>query len=253
MKIRTLIVDDELLGRDRLRQLLESEPDILMVGECGDGRSAVDQIQVLMPDLVFLDVQMPELDGFGVLDAIGPEKMPVVVFVTAHDRFALQAFEVHAIDYLLKPFDKERFRKALERARGEIRQRSDKGVDQRLSALLQELVPAPKPADRIAVKTGDRVLLIKVDELDFVKAADNYVELHKGKETHLLRETLGALEARLPQEKFVRISRSVIVNVDRIKELKPLFSGEYTVTLENGTELGLSRSYRDQLPRLGLG
>ncbi len=253
MKIRTVIVDDESLGRERMRQLLQGEPEIEIAGECGDGRAAVEMIRDLVPDLVFLDVQMPELDGFGVLAALGPEPLPVVVFVTAHDQFALRAFEVHAIDYLLKPFDRERFRKALDRALNEVRSRAGGGLDQRLTALLKEIKPAAKPVDRLAVKTGDRVLLIKVAELDWIKAADNYVELHRGRETHLLRETLNALEARLPAEDFVRISRSVIVNRERVRELKPLFSGEYTVTLENGTELGLSRGYRDALVRLGLG
>ena len=252
MKIRTVIVDDEALGRERMRQLLQSEPEIQIAGECGDGCAAVEMIREVAPDLVFLDVQMPELDGFGVLAALGAEALPVVVFVTAHDQFALRAFEVHAIDYLLKPFDRERFRKALDRALTEVRNRASGGLDQRLSALLKEIKPAAKPVDRLAVKTGDRVLLIKVGELDWIKAADNYVELHRGRETHLLRETLNALEARLPAEDFVRISRSVIVNRERVRELKPLFSGEYTVTLENGTELGLSRGYREALARLGL-
>ncbi len=252
MKIKTLIVDDEALARERLRQLLGGEAEIEIAGECGDGGTAVERIRETAPDLVFLDVQMPELDGFGVLAALGTETLPVVVFVTAHDRFALQAFEVHAVDYLLKPFDRERFKKALERAMQAVRQRTGGGLDQRLAALLQEFKPAPKAAERLAVKTGDRVLLLRVEELDWIKAADNYVELHKGRETHLLRETLNALEARLPAEKFVRISRSVIVNVERVRELKPLFSGEYTVVLENGTELGLTRGYRENLPRLGL-
>ena len=252
MKIRTVIVDDESLGRERMRQLLQGEPEIEIAGECGDGRAAVEMIRDLVPDLVFLDVQMPELDGFGVLAALGPEPLPVVVFVTAHDQFALRAFEVHALDYLLKPFDRERFRKTLDRALNEVRNRAGGGLDQRLTALLKEIKPVAKPVDRLAVKTGDRVLLIKVQELDWIKAADNYVELHRGRETHLLRETLNALEARLPAEDFVRISRSVIVNRERVRELKPLFSGEYTVTLENGTELGLSRGYREALVRLGL-
>ena len=252
MKIKTLIVDDEALARERLRQLLEREPEIEIVGECADGRDAVSTIQRESPDLVFLDIQMPELDGFGVLAAMGAEPAPLVVFVTAHDQFALRAFEVHAVDYLLKPFDRERFQTALRRALERVKHRESGAIERRQSALLAELKPAPKSAERLAVKSGGRVVFVKIHDIDWIEAAHNYVELHAGKESHLLRETLNAIEARLAPEIFVRISRSVIVNLERIKELQPLFHGEYTVTLHNGTRLTLSRRYRDQLPRLGL-
>jgi len=252
MKIRTLIVDDELLARERLRQLLQSEPEIELVGECADGQEAVAAIQKETPDLVFLDIQMPELDGFGVLEAVTADPAPVIVFVTAHDKFALRAFEVHAVDYLLKPFDRERFKKALARALDRVKHREGDDSKAAQSALLAELKPPARPLDRLAVKTGGKVIFVKLDEIDYIEAAHNYVELHVNKQSHLLRETLNSIEARLPAEKFVRISRSVMVNIDRVKELQPLFYGEYTVTLQNGVRLTLSRRYRDKLQRLGV-
>jgi len=252
MKIRTLIVDDELLARERLRQLLEGEPEIELVGECADGREAIAAIQKESPDLIFLDVQMPELDGFGVLQAVTIEPAPVIVFVTAHDKFALRAFEVHAVDYLLKPFDRERFKKALGRALDRVQHRQGGVQSQGQSAVIAELKPPARPLERLAVKTGGRVIFVKLDDIDYIEAAHNYVELHVEKQSHLLRETLNAMEARLPSEKFVRISRSIIVNIERVRELQPLFYGEYTVTLHNGARLTLSRRYRDSLQQLGL-
>jgi two-component system LytT family response regulator len=251
MKVRTLIVDDELLARERLRQLLQAEPQIEVIGECADGNEAVSALQEKKPDLVFLDIQMPELDGFGVLEAIGSEMAPVIVFVTAYDKFALRAFEVHAADYLLKPFDRERFQTALRRALERVKHR-DSDAQQKQSALLTELKPPAKLPERLAVKSGGRVVFVKVSDIDWIEAAHNYVELHVGKESHLLRETLNAIESRLSPEKFVRISRSAIVNIERVKELQPLFHGEYTVTLQNGTRVTLSRRYRDKLQQLGV-
>lgn len=253
MKIRTLIVDDEALARDRLRQLLQHHPEIELVGECTDGRQAVSLIEQEDPALIFLDIQIPELDGFEVLDAIDTDPMPVIVFVTAHDQFALRAFEVHAVDYLLKPFDRQRFDTALSRALERVKNRESAAHQERQSAVLTELRPPGKPLERLAVKSAGRVLLIKVADLDWIQSAHNYVELHVGEQTHLLRETMSSIEGRLPADKFVRISRSVIVNIDRIKELRPLFYGEYTVVLQNGARLTLSRRYRDKLPLLGLG
>ncbi len=250
-KIRTLIVDDEPLARDRLRHLLQSAPQVDLVGECADGQQALAAIDEKKPDLVFLDIQMPEMDGFDVLEAIQSEPRPFIVFVTAYDKFAVRAFEVHAVDYLLKPFDRERFQQALARALEQVQHRSA-GQPERQAALLAEVKPAPRNPDRLPVKSGGRVLLVKVSEIDWIKAAHNYVELHEHAQTHLLRETLGTLEQRLPVEKFVRISRSVIVNVERVKELQPLFWGEYAVVLQDGTKLTLSRRYRHKLPQLGL-
>ncbi len=253
MKTRTLIVDDELLARERMRQLLLPEPEIEIVGECSNGREAVGAIQEQRPELIFLDVQMPELDGFGVLQSIGAGPMPVIVFVTAHDKFALRAFEFHAVDYLLKPFDRTRFQAALRRALDQVKQRQGGDLDQRLSNLIAELKSPPKFLERLAVKANGRVVLLRVDTIDWIEAADNYVDLHVGKQSHLLREKLSTLETQLAPEKFVRISRSTIVNVDRLKELQSLFHGAYTVILQDGTRLTLSRNYRDKLKQLGFG
>lgn len=250
MKTRTLIVDDEPLARERLRRLLETEPDIELIGECANGREAVAAIEEKSPDLVFLDVQMPELNGFEVLDQLRGERRPMVVFVTAYDQFALKAFEVHAVDYLLKPFDRERFQVALRRALGHGRRGPAAELDQRLSALLRDLKPQPKAVERLAIKSGGRVVFVRVEDIDWVEAADNYVELHVGEVSHLHRETMSDLERILPSEKFMRISRSTIVNVDRIKELQPMFHGEYAVILRTNIRLTLSRSYREKLHQL---
>jgi two-component system LytT family response regulator len=252
LKVRTLIVDDEALARERLRQLLQAEQETELVGECSDGNEAVAALLEKKPELVFLDIQMPELDGFGVLEAISGQLSPVIVFVTAFDKFALRAFEVHAVDYLLKPFDRERFQTALRRALDRVKNRDVQTLQQKQSALIAELRPPSKPLERLAIKSAGRVVFVKISDIDWIEAAHNYVELHVGKESHLLRETLNAIEARLSPEKFVRISRSVIVNIERIKELQPLFHGEYTVTLQNGTRVTLSRRYRDKLQQLGV-
>jgi two-component system, LytTR family, response regulator len=252
MKIRTLIVDDESLARDRLRQLLAKETEVELIGECSDGREAVTMIQSAKPDLVFLDVQMPELDGFSVLAELEGKPMPVIVFVTAFDKFALRAFEVHAVDYLLKPFDRERFQKALRSAIEQVNHRAGHAIIERQAALLAELKPAAKAPDRLAVKSGGHILWVNLEEVDWIGSADNYAELHVGAKSHLLRETLGALEARLDPKHFVRISRSIIVNARRIKELKRLFYGGYELTLHSGTKLTLSRRHRDKLKQLGL-
>ena len=245
-KIRTVIVDDEELARERLRGLLAKESQVEIVGEAGDGRSALDLIEKLKPDLLFLDVQMPELNGFEVLGAL--EDPPNVVFVTAHDKFALKAFDVHAVDYLLKPFDRERFQTALQRAVTKIQTQKPGEAKAEIGAVLEET--KPKNVERLLVKTQGRVLLIKVGDIDWVEAADNYVTLHVGKETHMMRETMNSLEGRLADDKFMRISRSTIVNVERIQELQPMFHGEYIVVLKNGAKLTLSRTYRDKLDQL---
>lgn len=250
--IRTLIVDDEALARERLRQLLQKEPEVEIIGECSDGREAVAAIHKTSPDLIFLDVQMPELDGFGVIETIGAESAPVIVFVTAHDKFALRAFEIHAVDYLLKPFDRERFQKAVRRAIEQVKHGEGRALVERQAALLAEMKP-PRAAERLAVKSGAHVEWVTLEEIDWIESSDNYAELHVGSKSHLLRETLSALESRLNPETFVRISRSIIVNAPRIKELKRLFYGGCELTLQNGTKLTLSRRYRDKLKQLGLG
>ncbi len=249
MKIRTLVIDDEPLARERLRKLLEAEPDVEVIDECRNGIEALAAIAKHKPDLLFLDVQMPELDGFGVIAAL-EEPVPAVIFVTAFDRFALKAFEVHALDYLLKPFDRERFQKALERARKLVQQRQSGDLSHRLSSLIGDLKTEktePKYLDRLAVKTEGRVLFFKTEDIDWIEAADNYVSIHIGAEEHLHRETMSSLETKLSPTRFIRISRSTIVNIERIKEMQPMFHGDYVVILKNGTRLNLSRNYREKL------
>ena len=246
-KIKTLIVDDETPARRRIRRMLAAESDVEVVGECGDPRKAVEFIQQRNPDLVFLGVQMPGLDGFGVLESLPPRNVPEVIFVTALDQYALRAFEVRALDYLLKPFDRARFRQALDRARSQIRQHGGQMLDPRLRQLLENLESRPKQTDRVVIKSAGRIMLLRTDDIDWVEAADNYVRVHVGAESHLLRETLAVLETRLNPLKFMRIHRSTVVNIDRVKELQPWFHGDYIVILQDGSRLNLSRTYRDRV------
>ncbi|HEY0455349.1 MAG TPA: LytTR family DNA-binding domain-containing protein, partial [Verrucomicrobiae bacterium] len=236
MKIRTLIVDDEPLGRERIYKLLEGAPQVEVIGECTNGREAVEAIREQAPDLVFLDVQMPELDGFGVIEELAGSKLPAIIFVTAHDKFALQAFEVHAVDYLLKPFDRERFEKALQRASEHLQRHETRELNSRLSALLADVRPETKYPERLAIKSSGKVVLVKTADVEWIEAADNYVNLHVGAQSHMHRETMSALEDRLDPAKFLRISRSTMVNLDFIKELQPLFHGEYSVILRTGAK-----------------
>jgi len=251
-RIRTLIVDDEPLARSRVRELLATQPDVEVIGECGNGREAIAAIRSDRPDLVYLDVQMPEVTGFEVLEALEPAVAPAVVFVTAFDQFAVRAFEVHALDYLLKPFDRERFLSSLQRAREAVRLRREGRLDERLGALLADLGAQRRYLKRLLVKNGSRTVLLQAGEIDWIESAGNYVRLHVGRERHLLRETMTALEERLDPEQFVRIHRSTMVNLDRVRELEPYFHGDYVLRLVDGTRLTLSRTYRDRLQvRLG--
>ncbi len=247
-KIRALIIDDEPLARERLVDLLANDAEVEIIGECGDGLAAVASIEHHKPDLIFLDVQMPELDGFGVLEAI--EATPVIIFVTAYDQYALRAFEVHALDYLLKPFDQERFDKALQRAKHQIARERAGTAPQELAALLADLKARPKPIERLVIKSGGRVFFLRADEIDWIESAANYVKLHVGKESHLLRETINGLTAKLNPDKFLRIHRSIIINLERVKELQPWFHGDYVVIMQDGAQLTSSRNYRGQLRKL---
>jgi len=247
VKIRTLIVDDMPLARKRIRRFLGAYPEFEVVGECSNGRDAVGAILDLAPDLLFLDVQMPEMDGFEVLEEVGAGLPPAVVFVTAYDQFALRAFDVHALDYLLKPLDEERFRRALERAKAQLKQSRAGETDERLRALLREVGARPKRISRMTVKSAGRTVILATDEIDYVESAGNYLRLKVGKETHLIRESLSRLEEKLDPEKFVRIHRSTIVNVDRVREMHPLFNGDQAITLHDGTRLVMSRTYREKL------
>jgi two-component system LytT family response regulator len=249
-RLRTLIVDDEPLARDKVRILLAKDPEIEIIGECANGQEAVQAIERETPDLVFLDVQMPGMDGFGVLKKIGTEHVPGVVFVTAYDQYALHAFEVHALDYLLKPFAAKRFNETLQRAKSQLRGSTDGGVTQKLISLLDGLSGPKKYLERFVIRSNSRVFFLKVNDVDWIEAAGNYLNIHIGNEAHLLRETMNGIESQLDPQRFVRIHRSTLVNVERIKELSPLFHGDYVVTLTNGTRLTLSRSYRNKLSDL---
>ncbi|MGN6183099.1 MAG: LytR/AlgR family response regulator transcription factor [Thermoanaerobaculia bacterium] len=242
--IRVLIVDDEPIARRGIRQRLRGEADLEVIGECGDGAAAIDAITELAPDLVFLDIQMPEVGGFDVVEAIGVARMPAVIFVTAYDEHALRAFDVHAVDYVLTPIDRHRFRTAVERARGRLAH-APAQFDRRIAVVLGELGrPAQDYAKRLAIKGDGRVILIDVIEVDRLEAAGNYVEVHSGVRRHLVRETMASLEARLDPARFVRVSRSSIVNAERVSELQPMFNGDYVVVLRDGTTVPGSRRYR---------
>jgi two-component system LytT family response regulator len=243
-RIRVLIVDDEPIARRGVRLQLKGDPEVEIIGECANGLEAVAAIRKLAPDLVFLDVQMPEMDGFEVIEAVGVERMPRVIFVTAYDQYTLRAFEVHALDYLLKPFDRDRFLKALNHARSSL-ERGE--FNRQLIRLLDDRLAARKPIERLVIKSGGRIYFLNVEEVDWIEAADNYVELHVGSESHLLRETISGLAAKLDPARFLRIRHSTIVNIERVKELRPLFRGEYLIVLRDGTELTSSRRYRKNL------
>jgi len=250
---RVLIADDEPLARQRLRTLAAREADVVVVGECATGRAAAEMLRQHPADVAFLDVQMPDGDGFDVIREVGADRMPAVVFVTAYDRYALKAFDVHAVDYLLKPFDGIRFREALRRARLRAESRTRGEREQRLLALVRELGGAPAPAERLAVRSASRVALVRVDDLDYAEACGNYVRLHCGTARHLLRETMNGLEARLDRRRFARVHRSAIVNLDRVLELHPLFHGDWALVLRGGVRLTLSRTYREAVQRLMAG
>ncbi len=247
--ITALIVDDELLARKRIRKLLRGDAEVEILGECASGREAVAAIQSLHPDLVFLDVQMPELDGFAALAALSPEDLPLIIFVTAYDQYALRAFEVSALDYLLKPVDRERFAQTMQRAKARLH--SARGSESaRVLSLLEELKTRTQPPARIALKAGGRICFLKLEEIDWIEAEGKYARLHFGQQSHLLREAMNHLEARLDPRQFVRIHRSTIVNIDRIKELQPWFNYDYRAVLHDGTHLMVSRSHRQKLADL---
>ena len=252
--IRTVIADDERLARQKLRLLLKPEPEVEIVAECRDGRETIAAIRSVKPDLVLLDIQMPDLDGFQVLEEIPPAEMPVVIFTSAYDQYAIRAFEAHALDYLLKPFDQERLHHAVERARQELRKIEDREVTHRILDLLSrvrsEKQPAAEGDRRLIIKTKGRVVFLDLDEIDWVGASANYVRLNVGKESYLLRETITRTAERLDPNRFVRIHRSTIVNVRKIKELIPVNSGEYVVVLRSGKELSCSRGYRAGLQQM---
>jgi len=250
VSIRCLIVDDEPLSRERVAALLRTLPDADIVGTCENGADAVESIGELAPDLVFLDVQMPELDGFGVLASVARDRMPEVIFVTAHDKYALKAFEVHAQDYLLKPFDPDRLFDAFRRAAERIRQSRMGGSNARLLALIDDIERVRSHRTRVPIKSDGRVTFLPVEEIDWIESSDNHVKIHAKGETHVLRRTLQSMQASLSPTDFVRVHRSSIVNVTRIEEIQPWFNGEYIVVLRDGTKVQSSRGYRARLEAL---
>jgi two-component system LytT family response regulator len=274
MPVHVLLADDEPMANRRLLRFLRAEPDVEVVAECGSGAEAVEALRTRRVDLALLDVQMPALDGFGVIEQVGPERMPPVIFVTAYDAHALKAFEVHALDYLLKPVTARRFREAFARAREHLERESAATMAGRLRALLAQVlrddaprrgaaaappvavVPVaarPRGTDRLPIKADGRVFVVRASEIDWFEASGSHVRVHMGKASHLIRATVSALEASLDPARFARIHRGTIVNLDRIKELQPWLAGDFLVLLKDGTQLKLSRTFRDQLQaRLGV-
>jgi two-component system LytT family response regulator len=247
MRIRTLIVDDEPLAREWVRNGLQDEPDIDVVAECGDGFEAVRAVTELKPDLMLLDVQMPGLDGFGVLASLEAQDLPAVIFVTAFDRYALKAFEAHAVDYLMKPFSSERLHDAVERARAQIDRSSERDLKAALHALLEDIQRERAYPDWLLIKKEDRSVFLRVADIDWIESSRNNVRLHVGKEIYVFHETTTGIESKLDPKKFFRIHRSTIVNIEKIREMHPWFNGDYAVTLKDGTKLTLSSTYRERL------
>lgn len=247
MPLRTLIVDDEPLARAGLRMLLAEDPDVAGIDEAKDGRDAVAMLLKASPDLVFLDVQMPEMDGFSVIREIGAEHMPAVVFVTAHDQYALRAFEINAIDYLLKPVTRERFAQALARVKARLLAPPTDEASRQILSLLETIATPQRAVKRLAVRTAGKTTFVDMDDVDWIEAAENYVKLHTGRTAHLAHVPMNRLEKSLDPETFLRIHRSLIVNVTRIKELEPALHGEFVVTLENDVRLRSGRTYHDKL------
>lgn len=245
--LRALIVDDEELARRLVREFLSAHADIEIVGECDNGLEAVRQIGALAPDLVFLDIQMPELNGFDVLDGLDSEEIPMVVFVTAFDQYALNAFQVHALDYLLKPYEDERLLEALDRAKAQMRQKNGSSPTQKVQEMLASTRADRAKVGRIMVRSGGRITFVRVDDVDWIEAQGDYICLHTQGKKHLIREKISDMEAQLSPNSFLRIHRSTMVNVTRIREMQPLFHGEYAVVLHDGTRLTMSRSFRDRV------
>jgi len=250
MPIHAVIADDEELARGRIRTLLQVESDVEVVAECSDGRTTVEAILDKSPELLFLDVQMPEMDGFEVLKLVPEGRRPAVIFVTAYDQYALRAFDAFALDYLLKPFSRARFRKAVQRARMHIGREFRDQVDQRLADLLKEIRTEGKYLERLVIRSAGRVVFLRTDDVEWFEGCANYVRLHVGKDSHLLREKISTLETRLDPRKFVRIHRSTIVRIDQIKELRSSGDGEQVVVLHDGSRLSLSRGYRERFQQV---
>ena len=246
-KIRALVADDELLARKFIRRMLKQDSEVEIVAECSNGTEAVATIRKEKPDLVFLDVQMPEMNGFAVLDAVRLDHLPEIIFTTAYESYAIRAFELHALDYLLKPFDQVRFKAALKYAKERFHSQQDDEKQIQIGTLLESIRAQREYLDRIIIRADGRITFLHTREIDWIEADDKYVHLHTGKSAKMVRQTLTAIESQLDPKKFVRVHRSAMVNVDRVKELQPLFNGEHSLILESGTRLTLSRKYKDKL------
>ena len=245
--IRALIADDEALARKFIRRMLKDDHDFDIIGECTNGKETVATIKRERPDLVFLDVQMPEMDGLAVLESIGVEWLPEIIFTTAYEQYAIRAFELHALDYLLKPFDQTRFKDAIKYVKERFRSERLNDGRMQISALLENIKNKPQYLERLVIKAGGRISFLRTNEINWIEADDKYVHLHTGKAKPMVRQTLSAMEEQLDPSKFRRVHRSTIVNIERIAELQPLFSGEYSILLHDGTKLTLSRNYKDKL------
>jgi len=241
--IRCLIVDDESLARRKVRDFLKSHPDFEIVGECTGGKEATEKILYLKPQAVFLDVRIPEMDGFEVLESIEPEFMPEIIFITAHDEYAVKAFDVHAFDYLLKPFTRHRFDEVLRRLRDRLGKQNRESKPRFLD-WMRKSFPSGSSADRLIVKVNGRIVVLDIDHIDWIEAQGDYVLIHTGRENYLTRETMQAMESHLKSRKFVRIHRSAIVNLGCVAQLQPIWSGDYKVILRSGVRLTWSRTFR---------
>lgn len=247
-QITALIVDDEPLAREYICALLKTDDEIEIIGEAGNGREAADFIHANRPELVFLDIQMPEMDGFSLLKTLDAKNLPAIIFTTAFEDYAIRAFEFHALDYLLKPFDAERFEKAVRFAKERLSSREEREQEAtQITELLKDFDEKPRFLERLLIKLNGRIIFLKVSEIDVIRADDKYVQLHAGKNVHLVRQTLGAMSRQLDPNRFVQIHRSVIINIERIRELQTMFSGELVVVMETGAEIPLSRNYKNRL------
>jgi two-component system, LytTR family, response regulator len=246
--IRVVIVDDEQLSIDKIKHHLNKNERIEIIGEYRDGESAVQGVMLHKPDLLFLDIQMPRMNGFDVLKELAGEGLPAIIFVTAYDSYAVQAFDIHAVDYLLKPFDQDRFDKAINRSLEFLRHKNtDQLLQKRLAELLHEVHPDTKYVQKFVIKSRGRIYFLKTPEIDWIEAAGNYVKFHTGNDTHMIRMSMNSIEEKLDPQQFQRIHRSTIVCLDRIKEIRPWFNGEHIIVLHNGSQLSLSRGYRHKL------
>ncbi len=248
-KIKTIVIDDEPLACKRIVNLLEEDKEIHIAAVCKDGNEAIEKINDLQPDVVFLDIQMPEINGFEVLRKIDTDYLPVIVFVTAYDEYAIKAFEVHALDYLLKPFDKARFFDALEQAKKAVHQSSDEFIKEKLNDFLQSFDNSQRPLQHMMIKASDRYFFLKAEDIDWIESAGNYVKIHSGDKNYLIRDTMENMVKKLDSNLFFRIHRSTIVNVNKIRELEQWFHGDYKVIMKDGEKLKMSRNYKDLLQR----